>query len=347
MRPGHILTFDGGNDVQEGCYWDIAAVARSGLERRVQVDDREAVDALNELLRDAVARRMVADVPLGAFLSGGIDSSTVVALMQAQSSRPVRTFSIGFNEKRFDEVYPRLVSHWALEAELVPAEGYGAGRLEPAGLDAGLEGEVERMQLMDLRTYLPSDILAKVDRASMAFSLEARVPLLDHRVVEHAWCLPGDRKIRSGETKWILRRVLGRYVPRTLFERPKMGFAVPIDRWLRGPLRDWATDLLHLLEAFSGESKDRGREGLRQVFRLREHSAHRTFVTMPHGAGFLGYGSFDLGGAARALSSSRIRASRSALRASAARRVAASRCRAAAICSRASASSSRASSDSR
>ena len=389
VRPGHILTLDPRGEVQEHCYWDAAAVARGGLERRARFDDEEAVEALDALLRDAVARRMVADVPLGAFLSGGIDSSTVVALMQAQSSRPVRTFSIGFDEKRFDEavhagavarhlgtdhtelyvepahaldlipslaerydepfgdssqlptllvselarrhvtvalsgdggdelfagynrharartlwrlyeasprwarkaaagvltsirprvwdrlsaflparrrprllggklhmlaevislerfdeVYPRLVSHWPLDAELVPGEGRGAGRLDPAGLDAGLEGEVERMQLLDLRTYLPSDILTKVDRASMAHSLEARVPLLDHRVVEHAWSLPADRKIRAGETKWILRRVLERYVPRALFERPKMGFAVPIDRWLRGPLRDWAADLL-------------------------------------------------------------------------------------------------------
>ena len=390
VRPGHILTLDSGGEVRERCWWDPAAVARDGLRRRrTRLDDEEAVDALDALLRDAVARRMVADVPLGAFLSGGIDSSTVVALMQAQSARPVRTFSIGFSEKRFDEavhagavarhlgtdhtelyvepdhaldlipslaerydepfgdssqlptllvselarrhvtvalsgdggdelfagynrhaqadtlrrvyaaspgwarkaaagvltalrpgtwdrlsgllparrrprllgdklhmlaevvsldrfdaVYPRLISHWALDAELVPGEGRGAGRLEPAGLDAGLEDEVERMQLMDLRTYLPGDILTKVDRASMAHSLEARVPLLDHRVVEHAWRLPPDRKIRAGETKWILRRVLERYVPRSLFERPKMGFGVPIDRWLRGPLRDWAADLL-------------------------------------------------------------------------------------------------------
>ena len=389
VRPGHMLTLDAHGEAKEHCYWDAASVARGGIARREQADDEEAIDALDHLLRDAVARRMVADVPLGAFLSGGIDSSTVVALMQSQSSRPVRTFSIGFNEKRFDEaaharavahhlgtdhtelyvepdhaidlvptladrydepfgdssqlptllvselarrhvtvalsgdggdelfagynrhaqartlrrlyaaspgwarkasaglltslrprvwdrlsglaperlrprllgdklhklaevvaldrfddVYPRLVSHWALDAELVPGEGPGAGRIKPAELDAGLEGEVERMQLMDLLTYLPGDILTKVDRASMACSLEARVPLLDHRVVEHTWRLPADRKIRSGETKWILRRVLERYLPRALFDRPKMGFAAPIDRWLRGPLLDWAADLL-------------------------------------------------------------------------------------------------------
>ena len=389
VRPGHMVTLDARGEAREHCYWDAVAVARDGAGSRERPDDVEAVERLDGLLRDAVARRMVADVPLGAFLSGGIDSSTVVALMQSQSGRPVRTFSIGFSEKRFDEatharavarhlgtdhtelyvepdhaidlvptlserfdepfgdssqlptllvselarrhvtvalsgdggdelfagynrhaqartlrrlyttsprwarkasaglltslrprtwdrlsglaperlrprllgdklhmlaevvsldrfdeVYPRLVSHWALDAELVPGEGPGAGRFEPAEIDAGLDSEVERMQLMDLLGYLPGDILTKVDRASMAFSLEARVPLLDHRVVEHTWSLPADLKIRSGETKWILRQVLERYLPRSLFERPKMGFAVPIDRWLRGPLRDWAADLL-------------------------------------------------------------------------------------------------------
>ena len=390
VRPGCVLTLDARGEAHEHRYWDAAAVVREGATgRRERPDDEEAVERLDGLLRDAVARRMVADVPLGAFLSGGTDSSTVVALMQAQSTRRVRTFSIGFNERRFDEavharavarhlgtdhtelyfevddaldlvptlaerydepfadssqlptllvselarrhvtvalsgdggdelfagynrhalagalrrlyagapgwarkaaarmltslrphawnrlsgaiperirprllgdkvhmlaevisldrhedVYPRLISHWALDAELVPGEGPGAGRLDPAGFDAGLENDVERMQLMDLLTYLPGDILAKVDRASMAWSLEARVPLLDHRVVEEAWNLPPDLKIRSGETKWILRRVLERYVPRSLFDRPKMGFAAPIDRWLRGPLREWAADLL-------------------------------------------------------------------------------------------------------
>ena len=389
VRPGCILTLNERGEASERCYWDPVVVAREGTRLRGRPDDTEAVEHLDGLLRDAVARRMVADVPIGAFLSGGTDSSTVVALMQSQSSRPVRTFSIGFNEERFDEavharavahhlgtdhtelyvepdlalnlvptlaerydepfgdssqlptllvselarrhvtvvlsgdggdelfagynryaqartlrrlysgppawarkasarlltslrpaawdrlsrlmpmgrrprllgdklhmlaavasldrfddVYPRLVSHWALDVELVPGEGPGTRRFDLAAFDAGFESEFERMQLMDLVTYLPGDILAKVDRASMAYSLEARIPLLDHRVVEHTWSMPADFKIRSGETKWILRRVLDQYLPRPLFERPKMGFAVPIDRWLRGPLRDWAADLL-------------------------------------------------------------------------------------------------------
>ena len=117
------------------------------------------------------------------------------------------------------------------------------------------------MQLLDLLTYLPGDVLTKVDRASMACSIEARVPLLDHRVVEHTWSLPADLKIRSGETKWILRRVLERYLPRTLFDRPKMGFAAPIDRWLRGPLLDWAADLL--------DPRSLGDEGLFNVDLVR------------------------------------------------------------------------------
>jgi asparagine synthase (glutamine-hydrolysing) len=389
LPPGHLAEIAADGRVVETCYWDIRAEAAAGRAARVEIDDREATDAFEALLRDAVARRMIADVPLGALLSGGIDSSTVVALMQAQSDRPIKTFSIGFRAEGFDEAphaaavarhlgtdhhelyvtsedaqalipdLPRwydepfadssqlptlLVSRlarrevtvalsgdggdellagytrylhgqrllgWA-EAVPRPLRHVGASILEavPAGtwdglarvlpgpirparpadraakladlLRAGAEEQlyrqlvgqwaeperlvpgatepidpiwtgalareipdfVQRMQLIDMMTYLPDDILAKVDRASMAVGLEARVPLLDHRVVEHCFRLPARFKIRNGESKYLLRRVLDRYVPAALVDRPKMGFGVPIDRWLRGPLRDWAEALL-------------------------------------------------------------------------------------------------------
>lgn len=350
-------------------YWDMKDIAKQGLIEPFQGSTEDVTNELDRLLRDSVQQRMVADVPLGAFLSGGIDSSLVVALMQSQSSRPVRTFSIGFHEQEFNEahyakavashlgtdhteyyvtaqealdVIPRLpemfdepfadssqiptylVSKITREHVTVSLSGDGGDELfggynryahteriwkkvsrlprplrtlAAAILQVGMpwRGEdvrrllrtphaqalygwlnihwkdaekivsgaqspptvfeqyaqwnirpdfVEQMMHLDTITYLPDDILTKVDRASMAVSLEARVPLLDYRVVEFAWSLPLDMKVHRGQTKYPLRQVLRRYVPDALFERPKVGFGVPIDQWLRGPLRDWAEDLL-------------------------------------------------------------------------------------------------------
>ncbi|MDG0026257.1 asparagine synthase (glutamine-hydrolyzing) [Trinickia sp. Y13] len=394
LLPGHLLEVAPHRpEPVLRSYWSGAQAALQGAREPFAGSADEAVDALERLLRDAVRQQMMGDVPLGAFLSGGIDSSTVVALMQAQSSQPVRTFSIGFHDDVYNEakhakavaahlgtdhtelyvtadqamaVIPRLptlydepfadssqiptylvselarrrvtvslsgdagdelfcgynryqitaslwrrlsavpssvrsaaawlltrvsprslnrlaASHpgaarWANIGEKIhkgagvmaagsPAELYlgmvsqwqnpgdiVVGGVEPATLLTGAApeldglGEVERMMALDLLTYLPDDILTKVDRAAMGTSLETRVPFLDHRVVEFAWKLPLDYKLRledsSYTTKWVLRQVLYRHVPRTLIERPKMGFGVPIDSWLRGPLRDWAEDLL-------------------------------------------------------------------------------------------------------
>lgn len=398
LAPGTILAFRPGGEPTIRRYWDLRAVARAGIDeranrprfvRRPRLGDYASALQLERLLLDAVEKRMVADVPLGAFLSGGTDSSLVAALMQACSDRPIKTFTIGFHEKDYNEaehakavarhlrtdhtelyvdpaqgleVVPRLAEfydepfadssqlptylvsemtrrhvtvalsgdggdelfagytryHWAdmvwrrfgwvpgplrrgLGATIgaVPSSLWeSAARLLPAGRRPHRVGEralklaaflrqpdadaiyrrqhthweapaalvpggreprgvawdetladelpdfVDRMQLMDSLTYLPDDILTKVDRASMAVSLEARVPLLDHRVVEFVWRLPPHMKRRDGETKWLLRQVLYRFVPQELIERPKMGFGVPIARWLREPLRDWAEALL-------------------------------------------------------------------------------------------------------
>jgi asparagine synthase (glutamine-hydrolysing) len=141
-----------------------------------------------------------------------------------------------------DDLYLRLTSTWLQPSELVIGAG-NDGAPFPAAAGPS-RAPADRMMLADLVGYLPDDILVKVDRASMAASLEARAPLLDHRVVEFGWRLPLRQKIRAGEGKWILRRVLERHVPRTITDRPKQGFGVPIDQWLRGPLRPWAEDLL-------------------------------------------------------------------------------------------------------
>jgi asparagine synthase (glutamine-hydrolysing) len=391
LEPGCLLTVSLAQpEPKIRKYWDAIEVARAGVAQPFAGTAEQAVEVLEALAKDAVRQQMMADVPLGAFLSGGIDSSTVVALMQTQSSRPVRTFTIGFSEEGYNEavharavarhlgtehtelyvtpeqameVIPRLPglycepfadssqiptflvsqlakqhvtvslsgdagdelfcgynryritqnlwrklalvpaplralaaqgitavspSTWDGFAKIIPgASRYatlgdklhkGAGVLasttvddlylgivshlrnpadwviggqEPptnlTGLRPALDGlsAVERMMALDTISYLPDDILVKVDRAGMGVSLEGRVPFLDHRIVEFAWSLSLGYKLREGQTKWPLRQVLYRYVPRELIDRPKMGFAVPLHDWLRGPLREWAESLLN------------------------------------------------------------------------------------------------------
>jgi asparagine synthase (glutamine-hydrolysing) len=394
LQPGCLLTVSlRQREPKVLTYWSGAQIAEAGVANPFRGSAEHAVDALEILLKEAVRDQMMADVPLGAFLSGGVDSSTVVALMQSQSARPVKTFTIGFHEDGFDEavhakavakhlgtdhteiyvsaqqamdVIPRLpmmydepfsdssqiptflVSQLAKQHVTVSLSGdagdelfcgynryqmtanlwkrvasapmplrrlaaktltavspagwnkvadavrkvapnalpfvnvgdklhKGAGVLDSNSIDAlylnlvshwgdpasvviggfepptilvgdvpplsGLDN-IQRMMALDMLTYLPDDILAKVDRAAMGVSLETRVPFLDHRVVEFAWRLPQSMKLRDGQTKWALREVLFRHVPRSLIERPKMGFGIPIGDWLRGPLRDWAEILL-------------------------------------------------------------------------------------------------------
>jgi asparagine synthase (glutamine-hydrolysing) len=395
LPPGSILSIpaDARDAGEPRPYWSASRMAEAGQASLLSLSDDEATDALDALLRDAIGLQMLADVPLGAFLSGGVDSSTVVALMQAQSDRPVRTFSIGFQEEGFDEaqharavarhlgtdhtelyvtaqhaldVVPRLptlfdepfsdssqiptflvsqlarrhvtvalsgdggdelfagynrhvyvdqlwrrlrhvppslrrlasrairsvppetlargitatrlmrstqvkssnagyalhklagvlasaspedmyrglASHWSNPASVVLGAREPLTRITDSASWPALTGFTEKMLYLDLVTYLPDDILTKVDRASMAVGLEARVPLLDHRVVEFAWRLPLSFKLRDGRSKWLLRRVLSRYVPDALIDRPKAGFGIPLGEWLRGPLRDWAESLL-------------------------------------------------------------------------------------------------------
>lgn len=412
LRPGCILTLTSPqSEFVQDPFWSAQEVARKGIESPFQGADMEAIEELECHLRTAVGLRMIADVPLGAFLSGGVDSSTVVALMQEQSSRPVKTFTIGFHEDDYDEaaharrvaahlqtehtelyatsqdardvipllprmydepfadvsqiptylvsklarakvtvslsgdggdevfggynrylfaqsvwglvrrtpslirratasmleiipggaidrafrvirpmlpsrmqlqspesrvqalagymsaeswqeIYVRTLSYWQDPSSVVASAREPTTVFESISASAKMAGPHEAMMLGDLLNYLPDDILTKVDRASMAASLEARVPLLDHRVVEFAWRLPLRLKIRNNVSKWILRQILCKYVPEELIERPKMGFGVPIGNWLRGPLRDWAEDLL-------SESNLR-RHGLFQVRPIRE-----------------------------------------------------------------------------
>lgn len=374
-------------------YWSAHRTAETGCANPFGGSERETADHLDALLRDAVKLRMVADVPLGMLLSGGIDSSTVVAFMQMVSNRQVKTFTIGFHEAGYDEavhakaiarhlgtdhtelyvtsqeamaaiprmpaifdepfadgsqiptflvsemarrhvtvglsgdggdelfggynryflgpaiwrklswiprparslaartlrlvspnqwdriagLYPSLMKNYGTHGTFgdkfhklanvldMPSEDHLYHRLvsfwshpdtvllERDNHDSQLMDEqqspvspefVNRMMYWDLTSYLPDDILVKVDRASMGVSLEVRAPFLDHRLVEFAWQVPLSMKIRNRQGKWLLRQVLYKYVPRQLIDRPKAGFAVPIGSWLRGPLRDWAEALL-------------------------------------------------------------------------------------------------------
>ena len=385
LPPGTLLTWTPNQPPAEHRFYDLAAVARAGQATPLALSDDAAIDRLESLLDAILADQMVADVPLGAFLSGGIDSSTVVALMQRRADRPVRTFTIGFGDRDYDEaahaaavarhlgtdhtelyvgerdlldLVPRLAevydepfadasqmptllisalartrvtvalsgdggdelfagydrhlwagrvwrraerypawlrqlaggtlslpppAVWRGLADVLPARvrprllGHKAQKLSGALMQRDLAGifdslravnlssrrlvrhvpdpltletleegldDLAAVQLADALGYLPDDILTKVDRASMRHGLEVRVPLLDRRLVDFAWRLPSDLKVRGGRGKWLLRALLHRHVPAALVERPKAGFSVPIDDWLRGPLRDWGEALL-------------------------------------------------------------------------------------------------------
>ncbi|PYN24368.1 MAG: asparagine synthase (glutamine-hydrolyzing) [Candidatus Rokuibacteriota bacterium] len=373
LPPGHFLTVSAPHErASARPYWCVREIAETGTQNRFRGDIHEAADQVERLLRDSVRLRMLADVPVGAFLSGGIDSSLVAAMMQAQTTSTVKTFTIGFTEDSHNEadyarqiarhlgsdhtelclspsdardIIPLLptiydepfadpsqiptflvsqlarqtvtvslsgdggdelfggykeyllgtqrwrllrnlppilrslmregfkgidvlakgrfrkieqmlkvttpeamhhyhVSQWRWPADLVPEASEHLTAFTDPGLYAEALNDTERMMYMDLVTYLPEDILTKLDRASMAVSLEARVPFLDYRLVEFAWQLPVDFKIHRGQGKRILRSILPRYVPPRLFERPKMGFDLPLGQWLRGPLRPWVEELL-------------------------------------------------------------------------------------------------------
>lgn len=381
LEPATMITIDAKKTINRHRYWEVSQNHEIKMS-----DESQVIAKLEVLLKDAVKRRMVSDVELGAFLSGGIDSSTVVALMQTQSDKPVQSFSIGFDDQDYNEakhakavashlgtnhtelyaqpedaltlvdqlanhydepfadssqiptllvssltrkqvtvalsgdggdelfagynrylvaekikllfrVLPKNVrlglarciadtqpKHWDRVFKMVPSRfrprlagdkmlklsralacedfstlysqlvtgwctndlllGYEVRDLQQFRLDINRDDLIDQMQRFDIKSYLPDDILTKVDRASMAYSLETRVPLLDHRVVELAFRIPLHFKIKNGQSKWVLRQILYQYVPKSLIERPKMGFAIPLDSWLRGPLRDWAEELL-------------------------------------------------------------------------------------------------------
>jgi asparagine synthase (glutamine-hydrolysing) len=393
LLPGTMLEIDEhGQHGEPVAYWSAEEMMATSRARPFSGSDADAIDTLERVLGDAVAAQMVADVPLGAFLSGGVDSSLVVALMQKRSSRRIRTFTIGFAESSYDEspharavarhlgtehtelivtpeqtmqaiprmpliydepfgdssqiptflvselarqhvtvslsgdagdelfggynryafarylwdslsrvpaplrklfakgirwrspaawnrtlntmkplipkrwhaaqmgdklhkladligsspegVYNGLVSHWLDPGTMVVGASEPVSRLREIMARTSPMIFEEKMMYWDLVSYLPGDILVKVDRAAMAVSLETRVPMLDHRVMQFAWTLPLHMRVRAGEGKWLMKQLLSRHVPREITDRPKTGFGIPIDVWLRGPLNDWAEALL-------------------------------------------------------------------------------------------------------
>jgi len=365
LKPGTILKIETtsiviGSLANPESYWSLNDVIKTRADNYIYGDPRYAVDALEKHLLAAIKLQQIADVPIGAFLSGGVDSSTVVALMQSISGIPIKTFTIGFNEESYNEAtyaravashlhtdhtelyvtakqamdiipllpsiydepfadasqiptvllsqltrkhvtvaisgdggdelfcgygrYEQTVNAWkrlsklplpvrSLMQHCIPnsaiSEGIASKTIDkfynfmnlqwkgypnlvigsdhPISFDQwpnNLDDAKERMMYSDAMNYLPDDILVKVDRAAMSASLETRVPLLDHNVVEFAWQLPIGMKFNQSITKWPLRQIFNKHLPRHLADRPKMGFGVPIDHWLRGPLRGWAEELL-------------------------------------------------------------------------------------------------------
>jgi len=388
LEPGALLTWREGKPSDQTFYWRLADAVRTGQANRL-TNGEEAVDSLEELLRGVVSQQMISDVPLGSFLSGGIDSSLVTAIMQSQSSTPIRTFTLGFDSPEFNEAehasavarhigtdhteyhvtgadaqaiapdmgalydepfadssqipsfmisrmarrevkvcltgdggdemfggyvrYPGVIRMWNA-MRWIPARGLAGSVLEvlplsfversmrwvepltrqyasrgslgpsvrkaarwlrakskealfdstltlwpnpavllgPSACGAAewrpeapkFDNDIEPMLWRDAVDYLPGDILCKVDRAAMANGLETRAPLLDADIIDLAWRAPPSMKLHAGETKWLLRRLLARYVPHELTARPKVGFTVPLHEWLTGGLRDWAGDLL-------------------------------------------------------------------------------------------------------
>lgn len=373
LPPGcyvQIQASDLGHLPEPVSYWSANHCVSSGLAAPYEGSEAEVLDSLENTIAQSVQGQMLSDVPLGAFLSGGVDSSLIAALMQFRSATPIKTFAVGFDDPRYNEaehaaavarhlgtdhtefyvsagdamdVIPKLpeiycepfadssqiptylVTKLAKQHVTVALSGDGGDELFggytpyqfaprywaalsrlPLWLRRAIAGMMEGLPLpdkylklasvmpakdredfyrsvmshwlnpdsvvlggteyptvlnspanwpstdsyehwmmaMEAQMYMPEDILVKVDRAAMANSLETRVPLLDHRIVELAWRLPLNMKIRDGKGKWLLRQVLYRHVPESLIERPKRGFSVPMADWLRGPLRDWAESLL-------------------------------------------------------------------------------------------------------